>query len=269
MLKWLYHNRAGRVVLSYLTKPAISKFVGKILDSKISIFFIPLFIATNKIDLSEVLKTRWMSFNDFFIRQLKMGARPVSGEKGDLISPCDGLLTVHKIRKGTVLEVKGSRYSVADLLKSKKAARYYKDGYALVFRLTPAHYHRYAYPETGIKSRTKRIDGVLHTVQPIATEATDVYVQNSREWSVINTEDFGPIAFMQVGALLVGRIENLDKESCKVWRGQEAGYFEFGGSTVIMLVKKDKLRVNFDIKKASAMKREFPVRLGETIGRKK
>lgn len=269
MLKWMYNSKIGRLFLKILTRPTLSKIVGAFLDCKISIIFIPLFIITNKINLEEVEHRSWKSFNDFFTRELKAGSRKIESDSEDFISPCDGLLTVDRIKKGRVFSVKGSNYTVADLLNNKTIAKTYEGGYAFIYRLTPSHYHRYAYPETGLKSRTVKIPGILHTVKPIATEATDVFVQNSREYCIIKTKEFGPLAFMQVGAMLVGRITNKRRRVSPVIRGEEAGYFEFGGSTIIVLVKKGKVKIDRDIKKASLKNEEFPVKLGMRVGKKK
>lgn len=264
----LYNTKSGRALLKILTAPFVSDAAGRFLDTRKSIALIPLFIKTSGLDMTEVKPSDWQSFNDFFTRRLIDGAREICTENDAFISPCDADLTVYPIEDGRVIPVKGVQYTVADLVRSKTLAAEYDGGLCMVFRLSTKHYHRYSYPETGRKSRYIDIKGVLHTVQPVATESTDVYVQNSRSYCKLFTESFGNLIFMQVGAMLVGRICNNDPGAAQVVRGGEAGRFEYGGSTVIVLSKAGRIRINDDIKKASAENKEYPVRLGMKIGTK-
>ena len=268
MLSWLYGSALGRIILKILTAPAISKLAGAFLDSKVSTLLIPLFIRSNNIDLSDVKTETWQSFNQFFTRELVDGARTVDMDEEAFISPCDAFLKVYPIEEGAIYPVKESEYTAAELLKSHKLAKLYEGGSCLIFRLTPAHYHRYIYPQSGEKSQTYGIKGVLHTVQPVATRATKVYAQNSRAFSIIKSKNFGPLVFMQVGALLVGRIVNNDPQKKEVIRGEEAGRFEFGGSTIIVLVRKNQVDIDKAILQASAAGEETPVKLGQKIGSK-
>lgn len=268
MTGFLYKNPIGRAVLRLLKAPALSNAAGSYLDTRKSLLLIPPFIALNHIDMEEVQPKGWESFNDFFTRKLTEGARTVDPDPEAFISPCDGLLKAFDIKRGRVITVKDIPYTVKDLLRSRRLEQEYEDGTALVFRLTPSHYHRYIYPESGKKSREIRIPGVLHTVRPVATEAVPVFAQNSRAYSVIKSAVFGPVTFMQVGAMLVGRIVTNDPEQGMAVRGAEAGRFEYGGSTIVVLVKKGRLELFDEIKKASAENREVPVKLGEAVGRR-
>ena len=266
ILKKLYSSKWGRLVLKILTAPALSKAAGCFLDSRSSIALIPLFIKSAGIDMTEVEPTDWQSFNEFFTRRLKEGMRPVDTDAASFISPCDADLSVYPIKDGSFFMVKGVRYSIGDLVKNKLVADTFKDGQCLIFRLSVNHYHRYVFPESGFKSRDIKIPGILHTVQPVATEAQNVYAQNSREYCVIKTDTAGPVVFMQVGAMLVGRISNDYPNPGRVHRGEEAGKFLYGGSTVIVLIKKDRVAIDEKIIKASKEHKEYPVRLGMKIG---
>lgn len=237
------------------------------MDSRISVPFIRPFIKRNNIDLSDYKIKKWRSFNEFFTREVKDGARTFISDKNALPSPCDGLLTVYTVKEGLNFSVKNSVYSVSSLLENEENAKEYIGGLCLVFRLTPTHYHRYAYPDSGSKGENIHINGVLHTVQPIAVESVPVYTRNSREYTVLKTDNFGDIVFMEVGAMMVGRIVNLH-ESRSFSRGEEKGRFEFGGSTIIMLIKPNTLTVLPEILSANLGGREFPVKAGEVIGKK-
>jgi len=138
----------------------------------------------------------------------------------------------------------------------------------LVFRLCVDDYHRYSYVDNGYLGPVRRINGVYHTVNPVAIEAgNDIYKENTRELSVLHSENFGKILQIEVGALMVGRIVNND-EKCHVSRGQEKGRFEFGGSTVILAFAKDMVKIKDEIIKNSAEDFETIVKMGDVIGEK-
>ncbi len=265
-LNFLYGTVPGRIILKPLTARPVSKIAGAFLDTPLSKPLIPLFIKGNGIDLSDYITTGWHSFNDCFRRQVKPGRRPVEQDPETLIAPCDGLLSVWKIRKDMVLPVKQSTYTVGQLLHDRKLAEEYEDGICLVYRLCVNHYHRYAYVDSGEKSRNRFIPGVLHTVRPIALEYRPVFKENCREYTVIRSEVFGPMVQMEVGAMLVGRIRNLEQE-CYAVRGKEKGFFEYGGSTIIVLLKKDAAQIDPEFLQASEAGEEVSVRLGQRIGR--
>lgn len=166
------------------------------------------------------------------------------------------------------LTLKHTDYTVASLLKNKQLAEQFAGGYALVFRLTVDDYHRYSYVADGTKGKNVFIPGVLHTVNPIANDYYPIYKENSREYTILHTKAFGDMIQMEVGALLVGKIVNHHGAS-EIFRGQEKGYFQFGGSTVVLLVKADAVEIDEDILENSAAGIETVVKLGEKIGVKK
>lgn len=180
---------------------------------------------------------KYISFNDFFTRhRIRLFE---NADADTLVAPCDGYLSVYDITKDLKFSVKHVEYDLEALLQNKHLAEKYMGGYCLVFRLAPHNYHRYIYIDDGIIRSRKRIDGVLHCVRPEICGRLPVYVMNTREYSLIETEHFGEIIQMEVGALLVGRIRNNSFHS-RICRYMEKGYFEFGGSTIIMLFEKTK-----------------------------
>ena len=267
MLTALYGTVTGRRVLKLLTAPWISKCMGRFMDSRLSAPLIKRFIRQKGIDVSDALESSWPTFNAFFTRKLQDGARPIDPEEHQLFSPCDGYLKAWPISSGTVITVKDVPYTVADLVRSEAVAKHFEGGDCLVFRLTPVDYHRYIYPESGVQLINRRIDGVLHTVQPVATEATDVFVQNAREYSLLKTEHLGLVVMMEVGALLVGKIENIHQGRYRFARGEEKGWFRFGGSTIILLLERGRICLPEHIKTASAQGEETRIRQGETVAK--
>ena len=156
-------------------------------------------------------------------------------------------------------------YTLAELLENDALAARYAGGLCLIFRLSPDDYHRYVYPAAGEQEPTVSIKGVLHSVNPIAA-AQRVYRRNARRYTLLHTERFGTILEMEVGALLVGRICNHCEDAARVEKLQEKGYFEYGGSTVILLLEKNRLKLDEDIAEYCARGMECKVRLGERVG---
>ncbi len=265
MLHRLYSTLWGRCLLKIFTAPAFSKIAGAFLSTSVSKLLINPFIRKNSIDMSDYKVENWSSFNDFFCRNLRVGAREPVMRQNALIAPCDGYLTVYNITPYSTFEIKNTSYTVNDLIENEHLAKEYDEGLCLVFRLTPSDYHRYIYPDSGAKSKNIKIPGVLHTVQPVALESCNVFKTNSREYSLLHTNNFDEIVFMEVGAMLVGKIKNYhDDYTFK--RGEEKGRFEFGGSTIIMLIKKDVALIDTTIKEESNNGKEYKVKLGQQIG---
>jgi len=253
------------MLLKPLTMPVVSKAAGAFLSTPLSCALIEPFVRKNHIDMTQYEPVKYKSYNDFFTRKIKAKLRPVDANPSHFISPCDSKLTVLPVTKDCRFTLKHTTYTVTSLLKNEKLAKEYEGGYVMIFRLTVDDYHRYCYVCDGIKEDNVFLPGVLHTVNPLANDYFPIYKENSREYSILHTKEFSDIVMMEVGALLVGKIVNHHKKY-RVLRGQEKGYFEFGGSTVVLLVKKDTVRVDADILGNSARGIETVVKFGEKIG---
>ncbi|MDE7364919.1 MAG: phosphatidylserine decarboxylase [Ruminococcus sp.] len=268
-LDFLYHTLSGRLLLKILTASVISEIAGKFMDSPLSVPIIKPFIRKSGINLSEYHKKKYTSFNDFFTRKIRLELRPIDMNKESLISPCDSKLTVYKINDKSIFRIKNSYYRISDLLRNDFIARRYKGGYCMIFRLCVDDYHRYCYIDNGTKTENVHINGELHTVNPIALEKYNIYKRNSREYTILHTENFGDVVYIEVGAMLVGRIKNHHLYTHTVVKGAEKGMFEYGGSTIVLLFEKDTVSVDKDILANSAKGFETVVRYGEKIGTKK
>lgn len=264
-LRFLYGCAFGRLILKLLTGRWLSKFVGHLLDSRLSARLSKGFIEKNGIDISEYEKDKFDSFNDCFTRKIKEGKRPFDTAPEALCSPCDGLLSAYEVDGDSVIPVKQSAYTVFDLLGGDAAAEKFFGGLCLVIRLCVDNYHRYAYIDSGVKEKNTFIKGKLHTVRPIALEKYPVFVRNCREWTLMHTENFGDVAEIEVGALLVGKIKNHDGEG-KISRGDEKGMFLYGGSTVVLLFEAGKISLDEKYAAGFGGECEIPVRMGEKIG---
>ncbi len=263
----IYSNAIGRFVLKGATNPNVSRFFSSALSGKASRLIINPFIRSTGIDMDEYEYKYFESYNDFFIRQIKKQSRPINMDNNVLISPCDGKITVYNIDNNLCFKIKGSFYNIATLLNSFELAEEFCGGICVVIRLSVDNYHRYCYPDNAQKGANIFIPGKLHTVNPIAFEHFEVFKENSREYCILDTENFGKIIQMEVGAMMVGKICNY--HGCKkVEKGEEKGHFEFGGSTVILLIKKDAVIIDDDIIKNSEEDFETLVKMGEKIGTK-
>lgn len=268
LLATLYGTAAGRLLLKLLVQPWVSRLAGAFLNTPLSAGMITPFVERYGISLEECEQTVYPSYNAFFHRRLCTAARPVDDRREVFISPCDAKLSVYPIRQDKSFVIKGLPYTLERLLKSRRLAEHYEGGTMLVFRLTVNDYHHFCYVADGKKSKNRRIPGVLHTVNPIAMETVPVFAENAREYSLLKSEEFGRILMMEVGALMVGKIVNLAEQGM-VRRGEEKGWFEFGGSTVILCLEKDRVELDEDIRNNQAEGIETIVRMGEKIGRRK
>ena len=267
LLKKLYGTVCGRVILKALTAPAVSKAAGAFMDSRLSVPLIKRFIKSSGIDTSQYVMKKFRSYNEFFTRRVKRGMRPIDRMPSHFISPCDSKLTVYKIGKSSVFRIKGSRYRVSDLIQNDFLAKRYEGGYCMIFRLEVDDYHRYCYIDSGTKTENTFINGELHTVNPIALEHYNIYKRNCREYTVLHTENFGDVVQVEVGAMMVGKLVNENAGAARrVQRGEEKGYFAFGGSTVIVLAKKGSAVPEKRIWNYSRLGIETRVRQGETVG---
>lgn len=265
LLERLYTTAFGRTIVKILINPVISNIGGWFMNSPMSRPLIKSFVINNLIDMSQYEERAFTSYNDFFTRKVKKGKRPIDMNKSHLISPCDSKLMVYDIDDKCHLTIKNTTYSIYSLLRDKKLVNKYQGGKALVFRLTVDDYHRYVYIDDGYKSHNRSIPGVYHTVNPIANDVYPIYKENHREYTMLRTDNFGDVIQLEVGALMVGKITNLH-EKAKISRGQEKGYFEFGGSTIVVLIEKDKVVIDKDITDNTKAGIETRVLCGEKIG---
>lgn len=258
VLRFLYETMPGRLFLKVMVSPGVTKMMGYFYETKFSKIFIPGFIRKNQIDMEEFEEKQYSSFNDFFIRKKKQIL--FSAKKEDFISPCDGYLTKYFITKDLVFTIKKIPYSLSDFLGDEQLSKEFMGGDLVVFRLMPKHYHRYHYFDHAVVLNHKVIPGVFHTVRPIALRKVPVFMENTREVSVLQTEHFGKVVQVEVGALGVGKIVN--HEHSKGKKGEEKGYFMFGGSTVVLIFQKN--QANYHVYK-NYFEEEVEVKCGETL----
>lgn len=266
-LSFLYKTAIGRLFLKGMTRPWISKIYGKYNDSKYSKRKISSFIREYKIKVSDYEKKEYQSFNDFFTRKVVPSKRKISKKKDDFIAPADSRIIIYPIDDNLLFPVKNSNYSVTSILKDKSLAEKYKGGTCIVFRLCVDDYHRYCFFDSGTLDRTYYIPGRLHTVSPIVYDFYRVFQENSRQVSILKTDHFGTVVQVEVGALMVGKIVNHQIQ--KFQRGEEKGYFEFGGSTIVLFLEPNQVEIDPLILEYTRQGIEVKVQLGTVLGKKK
>ncbi len=264
-LHFLYETGFGRLLLKLIIRKPVSAVAGWFMQRRVSALWIKGFIKNSHIDMSEYENRKFRSFNDFFTRKIRPECRPIDAAPDHFISPCDCKLSVFEIRSDSVFRIKGGTYTVEQLLRDRELADRFTGGTLLIFRLTVDDYHRYCYPDSGIKEDNVHIQGVYHTVNPIAYKRYAVLKENTREYTLLHSDHFDDIIMMEVGATLVGRISNLHG-ACEVKKGREKGHFDFGGSTVAVLVRSGVLKVDEDILRNSENGCETVIKYGERIG---
>ena len=265
-LRFLYRTAPGRAALKLLSGRAVSRLAGRFMDSPLSRPLIGSFVRRNGIRLEDYAERRFACFNDFFCRRIRPELRPLPEDPALLFAPCDGRLSAWRVDEGLVLDLKHSRYTLDELFAGDPVAARYWDGVCLVFRLCVDDYHRYCYPDGGRKGENVFIPGELHTVRPIALHELPVFTRNCREYTVMDTEHFGVVTQMEIGAMLVGRIQN-HRGTGDIVRGEEKGTFLFGGSTVLLLLEKGRAELPEELFLQSARGLELPVRMGQPLGR--
>ncbi len=245
MLRFLYSNPVGKLASWGIVKRKLVSYVcGKWADSKISSNVVEKFVSDNGIDASEFLKKEFSTFNEFFTRKLKDGARPVA-EKGNDFAfsfPSDGRhLALDNVSECGELYVKGEIFKLEKFLGSRELASRFAGGSALVSRLSPVDYHRFHAPVGGVLAARREIKGGLFSVSPLAVKKNlSIFWKNKRVLNVIESTVFGMVAFVEIGATNVGTIINSAKLGDSFSRGDELGFFRLGGSCVITIFEPSK-----------------------------
>ena len=269
-LVWLYYNPIGEATLWALAKrKLVSSIYGNMMDRTSSAKKIHPFIEDFDIDMSVAQEQEFNNFNDFFTRKLKDDARPIDTSSNIVVSPADGKILAYADISNSDFIIKGYRFDVSSFLDNPDLAQKYHDGALLIIRLAPVDYHRFHFPVSGNLSPNKKIDGDYYSVNPFALrKKAEIFCLNKREYTILSNPLFGDVVMAEVGATMVGSIEQTFKGS-SVNKGEEKGYFKFGGSTVVLLFEKSKIHIDEDLLINTAKGYETTVKMGERIGEEK
>lgn len=262
-VRFFYTNPIGRFLLFLVMKLHLDRIAVAFLKSPLSRPYYRRFIKNHGLDMTQWEGVEFKSYRDFFCRSKK--AYTFDEEKNHLISPADSLLLAYPIDGNSVFSIKGSHYAVSDLVGNAEDGKRFVGGTALIFRLCPTDYHHYLYIDDAYQRENRFIPGLLHSVQPVVLENVPVFTQNRRSCAMMDTEHFGTVAQIEVGALIVGGIVN-PRENCHVKKGEEKGYFDLCGSTVVLLFEKDRMELLPEIAKDAFKENEVRVTIGQRIG---
>jgi len=236
-LRWTHNTFLGRLALHALIKrAAFSRWAGWKMDRPSSRKYVQTFIEKYGVDVSEFAEPpkTFRSFNEFFYRKLKPEARPICAAPNAAVFPADGRhFGFSDVSAINTIFIKGEQFDLSALLLSSELARRYRHGTLILSRLSPVDYHRFHFPVDGVSSGPTRINGHLDSVNPITLRrGLRVLCENRRSITHIESPQFGIVTMVEVGATGIGGIEYTYTPGIPVRKGDEKGYFKFGGSSL-------------------------------------
>jgi phosphatidylserine decarboxylase len=268
-LRRAYETLPGRVFLHLLVKRALfSRWYGWRMRAPSSRSRIEPFIREYGLDPEEFADAidAYPSFDAFFSRRLVPNARPIAS--APLVFPADGRhLGFPRASAIGGVFVKGQRFDLASLLGSEELAERYAEGTLVLSRLCPVDYHRFHFPAAGVAGAPRLVEGPLFSVSPVALRRDLSYLwRNKRVVTPLETDDLGTILLLEIGATNVGSIQQTFTPGAAVAKGQEKGYFAFGGSSLITLLEPDRIELAADLREYSAQRTELYARMGSELG---
>jgi phosphatidylserine decarboxylase len=269
LVRYIYERALGRFLRrAVLTRPGFSKLYGRYQSSPWSRRAISDTVRKLSIDMVdyEVPPEGFLHFNDFFTRRLRPGARIIDADPRRLVSPADGRTFVYtEVHGDTLLPAKGRALSLRALLGGEEAARPFRDGVVFIVRLCPSDYHRFHFPCAGEASAPRTLAGPLESVNPWAlARGRPILDTNQRDHTLIDSPTFGRVAYLEIGAMCVGSIVHTFRPG-PILAGDEKGYFQFGGSTVILVFEPGRITVDEDLVANTRKGLETFLRMGEGI----
>ena len=270
-LKFIYTNKAGRFLLWFLVKRLFfSKWYGWRMSQKNSANKINPFIEKYGLDVEEFADnpSEYQNFNQFFFRKLKAQSRPICNNSKSTILPADGRhLAIKEVDSCDRVFVKGQKFNLEKLFGSKELAEPFLGGSLLLSRLCPTDYHRFHFPASGKLKSIQKINGFLYSVNPIALRQNlSIFWENKRYLSIIENEYLGSVAVFLIGATCVGSVHITAKIGNYYEKGDELGYFSFGGSSLITIFQPNKINLNDSMTRMTESGYETYAKMGESIG---
>jgi len=265
-MRLIYENPVGGASLLWLVKrKAVSRIYGLYCRTPLSAKVIPKFIEKYNIDMSGC-KGTYKNFAQFFSRERVDVVFPE--ESNVLGSPCEGFVSVFpNIKHDQVVAAKGASFSLGELFADNQLAREYEGGTMVSIRLTPAHYHRMHFFDDGVVSNTRMIKGDLYSVSPLAlNRVVRLYCRNKRAVIMYESQNFGEVALVEVGATFVGSIVHCFDNGQAMERSQVASYFKPGGSLILMFLKKGCFTPGQELVERTASGYETKISIGEPLG---
>jgi len=270
--KWLraiYGNSLGAAPLKSLVKRKVfSRIYGAYCRTKHSTRMIDSFIKEHDMDMSSY-SGQYNNFAEFFARAKDKAHVNFPQEADAFGSPCEGVVSAYvDIDPNSLIAAKGQYFSLGELFGDNELAKEYVGGTMIKIRLVPSDYHRAHFFDDGVVTQAKMIDGDLFSVSPIAVErVARLYCVNKRALVVFASQNFGDVAFVEVGATFVGSMVHSFEVGKPVERGQEAAYFLPGGSLIMFFFKKDAFVPSEEFLEQTSKGYETKIDLGDMLGR--
>jgi phosphatidylserine decarboxylase len=270
-LRWTYGTSTGKLALHLLVKRLLfSRWYGWWMDRPSTRQKIDAFIRDYEVDPAEFLlrPDEFNSFNEFFFRKLKPEARPIDSNESSVVFPADGRhFCVPDLSQCDGLFVKGEMFDLATLVGDKRLASHYERGSLLLSRLCPTDYHRFHFPLAGVPGPSSLLNGPLYSVNPIALRQNiEILATNKRQLTRLATETCGTVLLLEIGATCVGGICQTYSAGASVAKGDEKGYFRFGGSSTVVIFEPGRIRFSEDLVEQSRQHRELYARMGDVMG---
>ena len=266
-LRWMIETRLGRLTTkAIISRTLFSRFYGYLMDRPSSRERITPFIEHYQLDPAEFLDdpNSFASFNEFFYRKLKPGARPLDQTPGAILFPADGRhLAIPDLSAREDFFVKGQLFNLEAFVRDPALAKRYHGGTLVLSRLCPVDYHRYHFPSAGTPGSTREIPGPLFSVNPLALRRNlEILSTNKRVLTELKTENAGTILTVEIGATNVGSIRQTYQPNQPVEAGDEKGYFQFGGSAIATLFEPGAVQLGPDLLEQSSQNRELYAHIG-------
>ncbi|SRR4051812_8720110 len=271
-LRWTYGNPIGKLSLEGVVKRSVfSNWYGRRMNAPASRGKVLPFISNYRLQTEHFAEApeTYKSFNEFFYRRLKPGARPIAAEKDVAVFPADARhLGFQNIHEAEGIFVKGAKFDLLRLCGGdEQLAERYGKGAIVLSRLCPVDYHRFHFPVSGTPGKPQLINGALYSVNPVALKRNINYLtENKRYYTLIQSAEFGPVLMFEVGATCVGSVEFTFSPNVPVRKGDEKGYFKFGGSETILLFEPNRIRLDDDLLAQSKKGRELYAWIGDRMG---
>lgn len=278
-IRFLYASEVGKRTGGVFANSVFSKLYGFFQDlpssqSKVRPFIekfnIPIDDYVKGSKPSQDIRDSYISFNEFFIRKFQLGKRSFVSDPSLMPAFAEARYVGYsEVTPEIKFPVKGKHLTAAGILGDGEVARPFEGGPLMVARLCPVDYHRYHYPDNGTVIDHFPVHGKFDSVNPLALKLkSEILIANERYVTLLQTENFGKIAYVEVGAICVGKIVQSHKWSKPFVRGEEKGYFLFGGSTVVILGEKGAWKPSSDILQNTANGIETYIELGDQVATK-
>ncbi len=271
-LIWAYNTTTGRFFTQILFRQKfVSKFYGWWHKQSWSKKKIKPFIKKMNVNMRESLKSTesFKSFNDFFTREIDLSHRPVNQDDEVCVAPCDGRVMVYpKINLDNEFHIKRSSFKLGSFLQDDNLEQKYSGGSMLISRLYLTDYHHFHFPDSGLPKKSSAMDGKYYATSPYSISSlTPFYTENHRMLTQFESDNFGEIVISEIGAFTVGSIKQQYQPDVAVGKGDHKGFFELGGSTIVLLFEKGVVNFDSDLIRNSKYDLETYVRQGDSIGR--